>query len=161
MTQSHYLSQCWLITNGVQWHSFESNYLPVAGILTHWGRVMHICVGNLTIIGSDNGLSLGRRQAIIWTIVGILLVGTKSSEILITIHAFSITKMHLKGLSAKWRPSCLGFNVLRYGDRKRLVAATLSVEWFVWVYLSTYPSAKTIMYINVDVRRPSHWLTFV
>ena len=32
--------------------------------LTHWGRVTHICVGNLTIIGSDNGLSPGRRQAI-------------------------------------------------------------------------------------------------
>ena len=33
--------------------------------LSHWGRVTHICVGNLTIIGSDNGLSPGRRQAII------------------------------------------------------------------------------------------------
>ena len=30
--------------------------------LTHWARVMHICVGNLTIIGSDNGLSTGRCQ---------------------------------------------------------------------------------------------------
>ena len=27
-------------------------------ILTPWGRVTHICVGNLTIIGSDNGLFL-------------------------------------------------------------------------------------------------------
>ena len=34
--------------------------------LTHWGRVTHICVGNLTIIGSDDGLSPGRRQAITW-----------------------------------------------------------------------------------------------
>ena len=31
-----------------------------------------ICVGKLTIIGSDNGLSPGRHQAIIWTNVGIL-----------------------------------------------------------------------------------------
>ena len=31
-------------------------------ILIHWGRVTHICVRNLTIIGSDNGLSpLGGR----------------------------------------------------------------------------------------------------
>ena len=37
--------------------------------ITHWGRVTHICVGNLTIIGSDNGLSPGRRQAIIWSIL--------------------------------------------------------------------------------------------
>ena len=42
--------------------------------LTHWGRVTHICVGKLTIIGSDNGLAPGRRQAIIWTNAGILLI---------------------------------------------------------------------------------------
>ena len=29
--------------------------------LTHWGRVTHICVIDLTIIGSDNGLSPGRH----------------------------------------------------------------------------------------------------
>ena len=44
--------------------------------LTHWGRVTHICVIKLTIIGSDNGLSPGRRQAIIWTNAGILLIRT-------------------------------------------------------------------------------------
>ena len=49
----------------------------------------HICVGNLTIIGSDNGLSPGRRQAIIWTNAGILLIGgTNVSEILIKICIF-------------------------------------------------------------------------
>ena len=31
------------------------------------GRVTHICVSKLTIIGSDDGLSSGQRQAIIWT----------------------------------------------------------------------------------------------
>ena len=35
--------------------------------LIDWGRVTHICVGNLGIIGSDNCLSPGRRHAIIWT----------------------------------------------------------------------------------------------
>ena len=48
----------------------------------------HICVGKLTIIGSDNGLSPGRRQAIIWTSAGILLIGPKGtnfSKILIEI----------------------------------------------------------------------------
>ena len=33
-------------------------------MLTHWGRVTHMWVDKLTIIGSDNGLSPGRRQAI-------------------------------------------------------------------------------------------------
>ena len=52
----------------------------------------HICVSKLTIIGSGNGLSPGRRQAIIWTNVGILLIqtlGTNFSEILGEIHSFS------------------------------------------------------------------------
>ena len=29
---------------------------------THWGRVTHICDDNLTIIGSDNGLSPARDR---------------------------------------------------------------------------------------------------
>ena len=85
--------------------------------LTHWGRVTHICVGKLTIIGSDNGLSPGRRQAIIWTNAGILLIGplaTKFSENLIRIQIFSFKKMHLKMSSAKLRLFCLGLNVLTH-----------------------------------------------
>ena len=85
--------------------------------LTHWGRVTHICVSKLTIIGSNNGLSPGRRQAIIWTNDGKLLIeplGTNFNEILIKIYTFSYRKMHLKMLSAKWRPFCLGLNVLIY-----------------------------------------------
>ena len=42
--------------------------------LTHWGRVPHICVGKLIIIGSDNGLPPDRRQAIIWTNAGLLSI---------------------------------------------------------------------------------------
>ena len=43
----------------------------------------HICVNDLTSIGSDNGLSPGRRQAIIRTNAGMLLirpVGTNFSQ---------------------------------------------------------------------------------
>ena len=50
---------------------------------------MHICVCKLTIIGTDNNLSPGRRQAIISTNAGILLIGssgTNCSEILIECH---------------------------------------------------------------------------
>ena len=82
--------------------------------LVSW-QVTHIWVGKIIIIGSDNGLSPGRRQAIIWTNAGILLIGTLETnvnEISIEIHAFSFKKFHLKMLSGKWRPSCLGLNVL-------------------------------------------------
>ena len=84
--------------------------------LTHWGRVMHICVGKLTIIGSDNGLSPGRHQAITWTNAGIFLIrplATNFSEILIGYRTFSFKEMRLKMSSAKWRPFCLGLNVLK------------------------------------------------
>ena len=49
-------------------------------------------------------------------VLGILFIGpweTNFSEILIGIQTFSFKKMHLKMLSAKWRPFCLDLNVLR------------------------------------------------
>ena len=62
-----------------------------------------ICVSKLTIIGSDNGLSPGRRQTIIWINAGILLIrtlGTNFSE-----NAFQKSY-------AKWRLFSLGLNEL-------------------------------------------------
>ena len=83
--------------------------------LTHWGLVMHICVSEQAIIGSDNGLSPGQCQAIFWTSAEILLIRTSGrnfSEILSEIHIFSLKNMHLKMSSAKWWPFCLNLNVL-------------------------------------------------
>ena len=56
--------------------------------LTHWGRVTHIWVGKLTTIGANNDASPGRRQAIIWTNVGILLIGPFNPNILIQEKTF-------------------------------------------------------------------------
>ena len=94
----------------------------------------HICVSNLTNIGSVNGLLPVRRQAITWTNAGILLIGplgTNFSEILIEIPIFSFKKMRLKEWSAKWRPFCLGLNVLS------LVALNYDVKMplLVWTFL--------------------------
>ena len=67
----------WLLMT--RW-SYEHVHEQPTKILTRWCRVTHICVGRL---GHDNGLSSGRRQAIIWTNVGILigLLGTNFNEI--------------------------------------------------------------------------------
>ena len=107
----------------------------------------HICVSKLTIIGSDNGLSSSRCQAIIWTNAGILLKrtsGTNFSEILSEMHAFSLKKMHLKMSSTKWRPFCLGLNGL-----KKLKTN----EWPIWVLFSRCSRAlwtnESINYIFV------------
>ena len=84
--------------------------------LAHWGRVTHISVSKLSTIGSDNGLSPDRRQAITWTNAGLLLIGplgTNFSEILFGIQTFSFKKMLFKMSSAKWRPFCFGLNVLK------------------------------------------------
>ena len=67
------------------------------------------------IISSDNGLSPGRCQAIIWNNAGMLLngpLGTNLSEILNKIYIFSFNKMHLKRSSAQKaailsRPQCV------------------------------------------------------
>ena len=95
----------------------------------------HLSVGNLTIIGSDNGLSPGRRQAIIGTNAGILVIatlGTNFSEILIEIRPFSFKKMHLKMSSGKWRPFCLGLNVLisRYLTQHNIEMQTVLIFLF-------------------------------
>ena len=91
----------------------------------------HICVGKLTIIGSDNGLSPERRLAIIWTNAGILLIGpfgTNFSEILIEIQPFSLKKIRLKMSSAKCSFR-LGLNVLKECVYTKWPATVMTHSW--------------------------------
>ena len=120
--------------------------------LTHWGRVTYICVRKLTIIGSDNGLLPGRRQAIIWNNAGLLLIeplGTNFSEISIGIQTFSFKTIHLNMSSAKWCPFCLGLNVL----------IMLSIKWqpfclglnvLTGVFLHAIYHSLQLLWITVD-----------
>ena len=105
----------WSITFVSRLHFRITTTSPRGQWVNSSGQVTHIYIGKLTIIGSDNGLSSGRRQAIIWTNAGILLfghLGTKFSEILNKFHTFSFKKRHLKRSSVKRRPFCFGLNVL-------------------------------------------------
>ena len=81
----------------------------------------HICIGNLTIIGSDNGLSSGQHQAIAWTNVGILLIGplgTNFSEMLfsqnsnIFIQENALQNVVCEMASILSRPQCVNRNAL-------------------------------------------------
>ena len=106
--------------------------------LTHWGWVRHICLSKINIIGSDNGLSPGWCQAIIWTNTGILLsgsLGTNFSEILIEIHTFSFKKMQLKMLSAEQWPFCLRLNVL-------MLLPEYNKQWRTIRFRFIYPKHK-------------------
>ena len=99
------LLSCWLIKFNEASHCC---LCPI--VIIHWGQVTHIYVSKVTIISSDNGLSPGQRQAIIWATAGILLIGllgTNFSEISIKIHAVSIKKNNFNVSSWKWRTFCL------------------------------------------------------
>ena len=77
---------------------------------------------------------VGAKQ-IVWTNAGILLIGpwgTNFSETLTSIRTFSVKKIHLKMSSAKWRPFCLGFNVLTKQDN------TNTVKHVPYTILNTY-----------------------
>ena len=121
-------------------HNLQLDQVPIP--LIHWGRVTHTCVSKLTIIASDNGW----RQAIIWTNAGILLIGplgTNFNEILIEIHIISFKKIHSKMASGKWRPSCLGLNVLMINEPIKTILRKM-------IYLNLIP--------NYKIR--SHFFTF-
>ena len=121
---SHYLCHC---CPG----SVTPYTLPRSQCLTH------MYVGKLTIIGSDNNLSPGRRQAIIGTNAAILIIEpleTNFTEILNEIQTFSLTKIRLKMSSAKCCQFHLGLNVL-------------SLEWQASSYLF---SAWAIVWIGTS-----------
>ena len=128
--------------------------------LTHWGRVTHICVGKLIIIGSDNGLSPERRQAIIWPNAGILLIGplgTNFSEILIEIQTLSLKKTRLKMSSAKSCSFHLGLNVLMMeipqSCAKSFICVILDItnwyhsvyNWLIWKKSVSFKKKKVIV----------------
>ena len=105
----------------------------------------HKCVNDLTSIGSDNGLSPGRRQAIIRTNAGILLIrplGTNFSEFLVEILIFSFKRMRLKVSSAKKRPFCLGLNELMSHSSRKMKQEHVS---------TTHPWCKKLSHLETDV----------
>ena len=111
--------------------------------LTHWGQAKHICISNLTIIGSDNGLLPGRRQAIIWANAGILLnrpLGTNFSDILIAIYILSFKKTKFKQWSEKWQPFCLSLNVLKLLPH---LPGENELIFLTWITISSIPRIIT------------------
>ena len=116
----------------------------------------HICVSKLTSIGSDNGLSPGRRQAIIWTNDGILLIRTfrtHFSEIVSKIHTFSFKKIHLKMSSGKWQPCCLGLRVY-----SMVYAHNQYILWWPFTLNENFYSHCNLMLLSVYFTLQKTWL---
>ena len=79
--------------------------------------------------GYNNSLSPGRRQAIIGTNVGILLIwplGTNFTETSIEIHISSFKKIHLK-MSSKCWPFWLGINLSK---SRRCFERCIEKDWW-------------------------------
>ena len=135
---------CWNVTNQKCnktcgfWTNRTCDRTLTDTFMGHLALVTPKCVSKLTIIGSHNGLLPDRRQAIIWTNAGILLIGTLGtnfSGILIEIHTFPFKKMHLKMSSGKWRPSCLGLDVLtqcNLNNMATILQGTFPKQFFVY-----------------------------
>ena len=98
--------------------------------------------GILVNIGSGNGLSPGRRQAIVWTNAGILSITpqrTYFNEISFDIQIFSFKKMHLNISSAKWRPFCPGRDALKFYSNDsnadvKIINAMNSIFFIIPIY---------------------------
>ena len=122
---------------------FGTPSCPLPSLNSFRPSVACLCLDNLSINVSDNGLSLGKRQAIIWTNAGMLIRpwGTNFSEILIEeIHIFSFKKMHLKMTSGKWWPICLGPNVLTMSTRSMREVYTQTPDTIKWSPLTVVKS---------------------
>ena len=153
--------------------SYFVSILPqMRHVLTHWGRMTHNCVSILTIIGSDNGLSPGRRHAIIWTNDGILLIGplvtkiqwnlNRNLHIFIQENAFENVVWIMTSFSS--RPQCVKFRDginrqrncqhpaivlvwnLRVGNevKQQFSAESWSMEWSIRTIDSDIPSRRLV-----------------
>ena len=147
-----YSTNCpWTTHIGVYWRL----------LLTHWGRMTNICVSKLTIIGSDSGFAPARRQAIIWTNAGILLIGplgTNFSEILVGIQTFYLRKMHLNMSSALYRLFRLGLNKLRYKISYQQIVKSLEAARYRYLLLRSlwHMTRMPVLLLSRSVFRAVH-----
>ena len=85
-------------------------------------------------------------QAITWTntdLLSIAPLGTNFSEIWIEILAFSFKKMHLKMLSVKWQPFCIGLNVWTRSDPLRVSSDLNRKSWSHHINCTTLAGPNT------------------
>ena len=107
-----------------------------------------------TNIGSDNGLSYGRRQAFIWTIARILLIGPLGinfREILIEMYTFSFSKMHSKMSSGKWQPFYLGRNVLICTIVDDIIPTKCKVQWTYLIHADCHVYNRGYSYLSIFI----------
>ena len=169
ITQKHMLSHTHINTNT---HVYAGNVVTVpqhtesgqlcAWSLTHWGRVTHIYVSELIIIGSDNDLAGGRHRAMIWRSAVISLIRTLDTnfgEILkkfIYLHSRKcIWKCRLRNTWNLSRPQCVDI----WNQTGRFYAMTILIDQDARV---SFPYSSYLICFNcvsIDLK-PLSWTIF-
>ena len=121
----------------------------------------HICVSKLRIIGSDNGLSPGRRQAIIWTNAGIIINWALKNKLRWNINRNLYFKIYIIFQNVVWklRPFCLGLNVSTFWRVWEVTSQFVDFRYYnflqqcfdlmsPWLLTLTSSSLKCIVFIN-------------
>ena len=142
----------------ILWHLFWN--------LTHWSRVTHICVGKVTNIGSDNGLSPGWRQAIFGTNAGILLIGplgTNFSEKFnrnsnICIHENATESVVCDKVAILSRPQGVK---LQYRDFATSPIMLITNKSFWFISLDTMPSTRWLTTDQLSVSVSTTYITMI
>ena len=97
----------------------------------------HLCVNKLGPNLLVNDRSRNRCQAIIWSNPIIVLIGslgTNFSETWTETHRFSFTEINLKVSSARYRPSCVRFNVVIHPFADLGVTSSICPIWCTGKY---------------------------
>ena len=126
-----------------------------AHLSTHWGRVTHICVSKLTIIGSDNGLSSRRRLAIFWTsnivnwTLTIKLQWNLNRNFYIFIHENAFENAVWKMATTSSRPGCV--NAFFHPD----IVAGMILRTKSWTFGAMPSAALTLYQLMSSTSNPS------
>ena len=128
----------------------------------------HTCVGNITIIGSDNSLSPGRRQAIIKPMLEYCQTSMKFQSEFKHFHSRKCTS------SAKWRPFSLGLNVFMYNrswilqtikhPRRQIRIPSIMAQIFISLTFTIFYRYNTVKFLHEAIvakasAQPIYFLT--
>ena len=140
-----------------QYTRIKSNRNIYFYFLTHWGRVTHICGGNLTIIGSDNGLSPSHYLNHCWNIVN----WTPRNKLHWNFNRNSnifIQENSLQNVACEMASICLGLNVLINSTHNGFKFSVVysGNEWFPWAPF--YEHGSNIFRSNQTFYRVSSYI---
>ena len=125
--------------------------------LSHWRRVTHICISKLTIIGSDDGLSPERRQAIIWTNAGISLIGPLWTNLSVIIPPAQRSNGFTPSVSQSVRPSVRPASVQRPSRIPCPLCSFYSSGWILFIFIHLIKQLQNVCPVQSFLQNCKIW----